>query len=127
MDKRTTVNDGQSSISTSDASFSQELQTKPSNKICTAIDVVKQAMQQLDACLHQGYIYKKGTNGKLIAHNSSYIPLEFQHSLICNTQLFNILTTVASVLSLILSKIIRQIKIDYGLVEVKPCGVCISF
>ncbi len=56
---------------------------------------------------------------------------EFLHSLLCNTQLANVFTSVlhpvASILSFKGCKIIRQIEIDYDLVEVKPYGVCFSF
>ncbi len=56
---------------------------------------------------------------------------KFLHSLLCNTQLANVPTSVlhpvASILSFKGDKIIRQIEIDYDLVEVKPYGVCFSF
>lgn len=56
---------------------------------------------------------------------------EFLHSLLCNTQLANIITSVlhpvASILSFKSCKIIRQLEIDYDLIEVKPYGVCFSF
>ena len=58
------MEDSQSSEATSDASLSMQLQAKPSDKICVAVDVVKRAMTRLDARLHRGYIYKKVTNGK---------------------------------------------------------------
>ena len=63
VDKRT-MEDSQSSEATSDASLSIQLQAKPSDKICVAVDVVKRAMTRLDARLHRGYIYKKVPNGK---------------------------------------------------------------
>ncbi len=63
VDKRKTVDDAQSSTSTSDVSLSQQLQAKLSDAIYIDINAVKQVMQRLDARLHRGYIYKKVPNG----------------------------------------------------------------
>ena len=56
---------------------------------------------------------------------------DFVHSLLSNTQLANVLTPMLTPVINILTykgcKIVRQIDIDYDLVEVKPYGVCFSF
>ena len=52
VDKRKVLDEEQPS--TSSASASQPLQAKPTNKICTAIDVIKRVMEELDARLHRG-------------------------------------------------------------------------
>ena len=56
---------------------------------------------------------------------------DFVHSLLSNTQLANVLTPMLTPVINILTykgcKIVRQIDIDYHLVEVKPYSVCFSF
>ena len=62
VDKRRVLDEEQPS--TSSASAPQPLQAKQTNKICTAIDVIKRVMERLDARLHRGYIYKKVPHGR---------------------------------------------------------------
>ena len=57
--------------------------------------------------------------------------MDFLHSLLCNAQIAELLTPHLAVVSNILSHkectIVRQIVINYDLVELKPFGTCFCF
>ena len=106
------------------------LPAKPSTNVCKAIDMVKRAMEKLGVHLYRGHVYKKAANAKYTFVKSCTV-LQFLHSLLCNSQISNFLTPCLPAVNNIISykgcNILRQLSINYDLVEVKPYGRCFSF
>ena len=129
VDNTTADHDQEPSQATSTES-TVTVAVKPRSNICKAIDIVKRTMEKLNVRLYRGLIFKKAPMAKF-SYVKSCSVMDFLHSLLCNPQIAELLTPHLAVASNILSHegctIVRQIVINYDLVEVKPFGTCFCF
>ena len=123
VDKTTQVED---SISYSQAA---SLRTPATNKIRSAVGLIERVMNDLDYRLHDGEVYRKVPQAKFTFLRSSSVN-DFVHALLSNPKMATVIAPqISSVISILCNsdcQIIRQIELDYNLIEVKPQGCCFN-
>ena len=101
------------------------IQASPGNKLLVAIKAIEKLMRDLNYSL--GEMFRKVPEGKYSFTRCCCV-VEFVHASLTNGKIADILaaqvTNVINILSHPGCQIIRQLKFNYNLTEVKPAGVC---
>ena len=103
------------------------IQASPGDKILVAIKAIEKLMRDLDYSLFRGEMFCKVPEGKYSFTRCCSVA-EFVHASVTNRKIADILsaqvTNIINILSHPGCQIIRQLKFNYNLIEVKPTGVC---
>ena len=103
------------------------IQASPGNKLLVAIKAIEKLMRDLDYSMVRGEMLRKVPEGKYSFTRYCSVA-EFVHASLTNGKIADILaaqvTNVINILSHPACQIIRQLKFNYNLIEVKPTGVC---
>lgn len=98
-----------------------------SNPVCVAVDVIQRLMDEKGFAFCKGRIFKKKSGSMhTYAYHSSVE--DFLMASLSNPELANVLTMHVHYVSKLLSNptcgLVKQLKIDYNLIEVLPAGTC---
>ena len=103
------------------------IQASPGNKLLVVIKAIEKLMRDLNYSLFRGEMFRKVPEGKYSFTRCCSVA-EFVHASLTNGKIADILaaqvTNVINILSHPGCQIIRQLKFNYNLIEVKPTGVC---
>ena len=99
------------------------------SKLCSSTYMLGKMMQKLNYTLYKGEVFKKAPEGKYTLIKCCSVD-QFVHAALSNHKMADLMASqvnhVASILSNKGCQMIRQMKIDYNLIEVKPFGTCFS-
>ena len=104
-----------------------EVEQRPTNPLCVAVDLVRRMMKEKGFVLCHGRVYKREAKSK---HTFSYhSPVkEYLHASLSNWEVANVLISHVNQISSLLSNpkcgLIKPLKIDYNLIKVLPAGTC---